>query len=277
MTLASRHHRGQMSFGVTLTIADPFVAEVVAAQSFDFLLIDTEHSPMSPFQVQTQLIALRSSAATLLVRVPDLDATRIMQMLDMGADGVVVPQVESAAQCRTAVQAAFYPPLGNRGVGPRRAARLSNRQTYLASANSHVDVLVMIESAAGVANLNEILVVPGLGGVIVGAADLAASLGHLGETNHADVTAAIDLVFARCAAANVPFGMYAGSASEASAHAAKGARIITVGSDLLFLEQGMARVNDSMDKIRDWHIHDRSGAQQPSDGSGNRVTTRSQS
>jgi 4-hydroxy-2-oxoheptanedioate aldolase len=255
MTISSRSTERKIAYGMTLTIADPFVAEVIASQPLDFLMIDSEHSPVSPFQVQTQLIALRTSSAELLVRVPHLDPVAIMQVLDMGADGVVVPQVESADDARAVVRAAFYPPEGDRGVGPRRAARLTSRAGYYATANSRIAVIIMIESATGVGNLDEILAVPGIGGVIIGNADLAASLGHLGEPNHPDVVKAVDVIFAGCNAADVPFGMYAASASEASSLASRGARIVTVGSDLLFLEQGMSRVIASLDSVRDWVLH----------------------
>jgi 2-keto-3-deoxy-L-rhamnonate aldolase RhmA len=242
--------RGRAAFGVTLTIADPFVAEVMAAQAFDFLLIDMEHSPISAYQLQTQLIALRTSQAAALVRVPDQDETAIMQALDLGAQGVVIPHVEGGAECTGAVRAAMYPPRGNRGVGPRRAARLTDRETYFRLANDDTFVGVMIESGPGVDNIDDILAVPGLGGVIIGTEDLAASLGHLNDARHDDVVKAIEQITQRCTAAGVPFGRYAASADEADRLISSGARLITVGSDLLFLEQGMRNAADRMLPVR---------------------------
>jgi len=244
---------GEAAFGVTLTIADPFVAEVMAAQAFDFLMIDTEHSPMSSYQLQTQLIALRTSRAAILVRVQEHDENALMQALDLGAEGVVVPHVENAAECVGAVRAAMYPPRGTRGVGPRRAARLTDRDAYFRHANDDTFVGVMIESQPGVDNIDDILAVPGLGGVIIGPEDLAASLGHLNDAGHDDVIKAIEQVTARCAAAGVPFGRYAPSADAAERLIASGARLITVGSDLLFLEQGMRGVADRVLPVRDRH------------------------
>jgi 2-keto-3-deoxy-L-rhamnonate aldolase RhmA len=239
------------AFGVTLTIPDPFIAEIFAAQPFDFLMVDTEHSPMSLYQLQNQLIALRTAQAAVLVRVPHHDSVSIMQALDLGADGVVVPQVDTAEAGQRAVRAALYPPAGDRGIGPRRAARLgSGRTAYLREANSRTFVAVMVESAAAVANLDAILQVEGLGGVIIGAADLSASLGHLDEPQHRDVRQAISQIMDRCAAAGVPFGMYAASPDEAGRLLQREARLITVGSDLLFLEQGLGRVLQDMTAVR---------------------------
>jgi 2-keto-3-deoxy-L-rhamnonate aldolase RhmA len=231
--------RGEAVFGVTLTIADPFVAEVMAAQAFDFLMIDTEHSPMSSYQLQNQLIALRTSRAAILVRVPEHDENAVMQALDLGAEGVVIPHVETGGECVAAVRAALYPPRGTRGVGPRRAARLTNRERYFRRANDDTFIGVMIESGPAVDNIDDILAVPGLGGVLIGTEDLAASLGHLNDVRHDDVAKAIEQITQRCAAVGVPFGRYAPSADVADRLIASGARLITVGSDLLFLEQGM--------------------------------------
>jgi 4-hydroxy-2-oxoheptanedioate aldolase len=246
LTLSDTVKAGKAAYGATLTIADPFLGEVIAAQPFDFLLVDMEHSPISHYQLQTQLIALRSSAATILVRVPHNDPTTIMQVLDLGAQGVVVPQVETGEQCAIAVGAAYYPPAGTRGVGPRRAARLGDRASYFARATAETFVAVMIESRAGIDNIDDILATEHLGGVIVGVADLSASLGQLNNSEHRDVVNAIDLIVERCVAADVPFGMYAPSAAAASDLVSRGARIITVGSDLLFFEQGMRAVVNSV-------------------------------
>jgi 4-hydroxy-2-oxoheptanedioate aldolase len=242
---------GRPAFGVSLTIHDPFVAEVMAAQAFDFLMIDMEHSPISGYQLQTQLIALRTTKAAVLVRVPEHDETAIMQALDLGAQGIVVPHVETAEETAAAVRTALYPPQGLRGVGPRRAARLTDRDGYFRRANDETFVGAMIESGTAVDNIDEIVAVSGLGGVVIGAADLAASLGHLNDAGHDDVAKATKRIMQRCAAAGVPFGMYAASADAAAQLISHGARLITIGSDLLFLEQGMSNVVSKVLPVRD--------------------------
>src|ERR1700758_2155539 len=160
---------GGLALGVSLTIPDPFVAEAIGAAGLDFVLIDTEHAPVAIDQLQMLLIALRTSASTVFVRPAANDATLIKQILDLGAEGLVVPEVYDAATCADAVAAARYPPLGRRGFGPRRAARLEGgRPAYIARANDEVAVLVMVESAAAGINIDALLQTPGLAGIMGG-------------------------------------------------------------------------------------------------------------
>ena len=231
-----------LALGVSLTIADPFVAEVIGGAGFDFVLIDAEHSPITIDQLQAMLIALRGSKSTALVRPTANDPAQIKQILDLGAEGIVVPEVEDAACCAAAVAAARYPPLGRRGFGPRRAARLDGgRSAYLARADEEIAVLVMIESAAAVANVDAILKTPGLDGVMVGPADLAVTMGHLRDLGDPEVRTAITAVREACRRQSVPFGIFAGTEQAAREWSAAGARFMTIGADTQFLDQGIAR------------------------------------
>ena len=233
---------GGLALGVSITIADPFVAEVIGDAGFDFVLIDTEHSPITVDQLQMLLIALRASASTVLVRPAANHATLIKQILDLGAEGVVVPEVDDAASCAAAVAATRYPPLGRRGFGPRRAARLEGgRPAYIARANDEVAVLVMVESAAAVANIDAVLQTPGLDGIMVGPADLAVSMGHLDDLNHPDIRARIADLRAACQRNSVSFGIFAATEQAARLWAAEGAAFMTIGADTQFLDQGIAK------------------------------------
>ena len=233
---------GGLALGVSLTIPDPFVAEVVGGAGFDFVLIDAEHSPIAIDQLQVMLIALRSSASTVLVRPAANDPAQIKQILDLGAEGLVVPEVEDAAAAAAAVAAARYPPLGRRGFGPRRAARLDGgRADYLARADDEVAVLVMIESAAAVAGIDAILKTPGLDGIMVGPADLAVTMGHLREPGHPDVRGAITAVRDACQRQSFPFGIFAGTEQAAREWSAAGAQFMTIGADTQFVDQGIAK------------------------------------
>src|SRR5260370_19003274 len=136
---------GGLALGVSITIADPFVAEVIGAAGFDFVLIDTEHAPIAVDQLQMLLIALRTSASTVFVRPAANDAALIKQILDLGAEGVAVPEVADAASCAAAVAAAPYPPLPKRASGPRRAARLDGgRPPYIPRAHDDVAGLALL-------------------------------------------------------------------------------------------------------------------------------------
>ena len=243
---------GGLALGVSATVPDPFVAEVVGGAGFDFVLIDAEHSPIAIDQLQVMLIALRSSESTVLVRPAANDPTLIKQILDLGAEGLVVPEVDDAASCAAAVAAARYPPLGRRGFGPRRAARLGGgRPAYLARADEEVAVLVMIESAAAVASIDAILKTPGLDGIMVGPADLAVSLGHLNDLSHPDVRAAIVGVHDACHRHSVPFGIFAATEQAAREWSAAGAGFMTVGADTQFLDQGIAKSRALAQSLRE--------------------------
>jgi 2-keto-3-deoxy-L-rhamnonate aldolase RhmA len=233
---------GGLALGVSVTVPDPFVTEVMGGAGFDFVLIDAEHSPIAIDQLQMMLIALRSSESTVLVRPAANDPALIKQILDLGAEGLVVPEVDDAAACAAAVAAARYTPLGQRGFGPRRAARLEGgRPAYLARADEEVAVLVMIESAAAVGSIDAILKTPGLDGIMVGPADLAVTMGHLSELSHPDVRAAIAGVRDACQRHSVPFGIFAGTEQAARVWGAAGAGFMTVGADTQFLDQGIAK------------------------------------
>lgn len=243
---------GGLALGVSVTVPDPFVTEVVGAAGFDFVLIDTEHSPIATDQLQMMLIALRSSESTVLVRPVANDPALIKQILDLGAEGLVVPEVDDAASCAAAIAAARYPPLGRRGFGPRRAARLEGgRPAYLARANEEVAVLVMIESAAAVAGIDAILKTPGLDGIMVGPADLAVTMGYLGNLGHPDVHDAIVNVRDACQRHSVPFGIFAATEQAAREWGAAGAGFMTVGADTQFLDQGIAKSRALAQSLRE--------------------------
>src|ERR1700730_10610274 len=242
---------GGLALGVSITIADPFVAEVIGGAGFDFVLSDPQPSPITVDQLQILLIALRTSASTVFVRPAANDPTLIKQILDLGAEGVVVPEVGDAAGCADAVAAARYPPLGRRGFGPRRAARLEGgRAAYIARANDEVAVLVMVESADAVANIDALLQTPGLAGIMVGPADLAVPMGHLADFNHPDVVARIADVRAACQRNSVPFGIFAATEQAARRWAGGGAALMTIGADTQLLDQGIATSRALAESLR---------------------------
>jgi 2-keto-3-deoxy-L-rhamnonate aldolase RhmA len=238
---------GRPSIGSVVTIPDPVSVEVMAAAGTDFLIFDCEHSPISISQLQVVLIAASKSDATLLVRVPSLDSTSIKQTLDIGAEGIIVPNVETEEQCARAVDAVRYAPTGHRGFGPRRASRLhGDRPDYLRRANDEIIALPMIESYTAVENIDAILSVPGLDGIVFGPFDLAVSMGHLYEPGHPDVDAALIKVVDACAKHGVPYGIFSSTQPVAQKWLQRGAMLVTVGSDLQYIDQGVAATRASM-------------------------------
>jgi 2-keto-3-deoxy-L-rhamnonate aldolase RhmA len=238
----ARMAAGKPALGISLTIPDPFVAEMVGAAGFDFVFIDTEHSPISIDQLQIMLIALRTSPSTTFVRPVANDAALIKQILDLGAEGVVVPEIHDAASAAAAVAATRYPPLGVRGFGPRRAARLEGgRPNYLRRADQEIAAFVMIEHPEAVADIDAILDTPGLDGIMVGPADLAVGMGHLLELDHPEPAAEIERVLDACERHSFPFGIFAAAEASARTWVGRGAKFVTIGSDVQFLDQGLTR------------------------------------
>ena len=232
---------GGRAFAAFLTIPDLIVAEVMASSGVDALVVDTEHSAMSLGQLHGVLTALYPGDPTVIVRVPANDETAIMQALDLGAEGVLVPDVDSAADCEAMVAAAFYPPKGTRGFGPRRASRLhGDRADYLRRVDDQIAAIAMIESPAAVASITEIVKVPGLSGIVLGLADLAVSMGYLHDLGNPAVDEAARAVGAAAQAAGVPFGVFTGTEAAASTWIERGAQLVTLGADLQYLDAGIA-------------------------------------
>lgn len=201
--LKAKWKHGEPSPGMWLRLADPTVGEIVRLIGLDWVAIDAEHSALDLQTLQMMLIALGDTPT--LIRVPGNDPVYIKRILDMGAAGVIVPQVQSGDEVRQAVAACKYPPEGIRGTGPRRPSQYGdNEREYLATANAQTIACVMIETAGAVENIDDILPVKGLDAIVIGAVDLSASMGLLPHFDDPRVTGAIDKVIAKAKAAGVP-------------------------------------------------------------------------
>jgi 2-dehydro-3-deoxyglucarate aldolase/4-hydroxy-2-oxoheptanedioate aldolase len=229
--------RGQVCLGTCITFGDPTVTEALAT-GLDFVWIDMEHNPLSLEQVQGHLLAAKGTGAASLVRVPWNDPVLIKPVLDVGADGVIVPLVRTAEDVSRAVAACRYPPEGVRGYGPRRPSRYGRAGglEFIRAANAAVLPIAQIEHADAVNNLDAILAVPGLAMLVVGPNDLAASLGFPGEPRHPEVVGAIETVLAKAGRAGIPAGLAAGGEPEQFVEwVRKGARWLSLGSDFWLL------------------------------------------
>ena len=215
-------------------------AEIMAGSGLDWLLIDMEHAPNTLETVLAQLHAVNGSSATPVVRVPIGEPVVIKQVLDLGAQNLLVPMVSSADEARAIVAATRYPPRGGRGVGSAlaRSARWNRVDDYLPNADAYVSVFVQIETAAGVDAAAEIAAVDGIDGVFVGPSDLAASLGLLGQQTHPDVIDAVHRTFAAVRATGKPVGVNAFDPQVARAYMDAGASFVLVGADVALLARG---------------------------------------
>ncbi|MBB5850330.1 HpcH/HpaI aldolase/citrate lyase family protein [Amycolatopsis umgeniensis] len=226
--------------GMWVTSGSPVVAEICAGSGLDWLLIDTEHSPAGLETVQSLLQTIAAYPITPVVRAPSGDTVALKQLLDLGAQNLLVPMVDSAEEAEAVVQAVRYPPRGVRGVGSAlsRSARWNRVEDYLTKADEFTSLYVQIESTAGVAAAAEIAAVDGVDGVFVGPSDLAASMGLLGQQTHADVTAAVLGTFEAVRAQGKPVGVNAFDPAQAQRYLDAGASFVLVGADVSLLAQG---------------------------------------
>ena len=233
-------------YGMWSCGGSPLVAEICAGSGLDILLIDGEHSPVGLESILTQLQAVAAYPVTPIVRAPIGDAVILKQLLDLGAQNILVPMVDSVEQAEAMVRAVRYPPLGVRGVGSAlaRSSRWSRIPDYLARAHELVSLTVQIETAEALAVAGEIAAVEGVDALLVGPADLAASLGLLGQQNHPDVVAAVESVIRAGRAAGTPVGVNAFDPAAADRYAEAGAAYLLVGSDVTLLARASEALTD---------------------------------
>lgn len=229
--------RGQVCLGSFVTGTDPTVTEALCSV-FDFVWIDTEHNALSLEAVQGHLMATKGSDTASLVRVPWNDPVLIKPVLDIGADGVIVPLVRTADDVRRAVAACLYPPDGIRGFGPRRASSYGRQRgpEFCRLANQSIFIVVQIEHIDAVHNLDEILTVPGLTSIVVGPNDLAGSMGFMGQPTHPDVISVIETIVAKTRKTNVYASVSVGGGpDEFVAWARRGVQWLPIGGDVSFM------------------------------------------
>ncbi len=227
-------------YGVWACSGSALVAEICAGAGLDWMLIDMEHAPNGLESTLAQLQAVAAYPTTPVVRVPSGDPVVIKQVLDLGAQNVLVPMVSSAGEARDVVAATQYPPRGLRGVGNAlaRSGRWNRTDDYLVHAGEHISVFVQVETTAGVEAAADIAAVDGIDGVFVGPSDLAASLGLLGQQTHPDVVAAVRRTFDAVRGAGKPVGVNAFDPAVADAYVEAGASFVLVGADVALLARG---------------------------------------
>lgn len=235
-------YTGETQIGLFLGLASDYTAEIIAGAGFDWLLVDGEHGPNDLRSIMAQLRALAPYPVQAAVRTPDHDVAGIKQLLDAGCQTLMVPMVETAAEAQKLVHAMRYPPNGIRGVGTAmaRAARWNGVTNYFAEADQEMCLIVQIESAAGLAELDAITSVEGVDGVFIGPSDLAASMGYLGNPGHPAVQAAVLSGIEKITAAGKAAGVFSADAAAADAFRQAGARFLLVGVDALLLRNSAA-------------------------------------
>jgi 4-hydroxy-2-oxoheptanedioate aldolase len=233
----------QPQIGLWVGLADGYVTEVLAGVGFDWLLIDGEHAPNDLRSILAQLQGIASAWSAIphrsqpVVRIPVGRAELIKQVLDIGAQTILVPMVDTAEQAAELVRAMRYPPDGIRGMGSAlaRASRWQAYPKYLHEANAATCLLVQAESVEALANLDAIANTPGVDGVFIGPADLSASMGHVGAPGHPDVQAAMADAIVRIRRAGKAAGILSTTEEQARKWLAAGATFVAVGVDTMLL------------------------------------------
>jgi 4-hydroxy-2-oxoheptanedioate aldolase len=236
----AKWRRGEPSVGAWLSIGNVHTAELLANAGFDWVVVDLQHGLIEYGDLLRMLPAISTTDTTPLVRVSGNNLPEINKVLDAGAMGVIVPLVNTAEQAAAAVSACRYPPDGTRSFGPTRAALYGGRG-YAAEANGQIACIAMIETQEGLGNLEAIVATPGLGGVYVGPADLALSLGlpPRGDTDEPRHLAAVEQILAACKRAKVPAGIHTGGLEWSRRRLAMGFDFVTLGTDAGFMMQAV--------------------------------------
>ena len=230
---------GRPQIGLWLSMADAYLAEVSASAGFDWLLIDGEHAPNDLRSTLAALQAIAPYASQAVVRAASDDMHLIKQLLDIGAQNLLVPMVNTAEQALRLVSATQYPPAGLRGVGSAvaRSSRWNARTNYLDEADSEVCLLVQVETVTALENLQAICDVDGVHGVFIGPADLAASMGHRGRSDHPDVLAAIEAAIRTVVRSGKAAGTLTSGSARGRHYLDMGCTFVATGVDVLVFAQ----------------------------------------
>ena len=232
---------GRVQIGCWLALASPGAAEIAASAGFDWCLVDAEHGPNDLSDVLGQLRAMRGRGTQPVVRVPVGEPWILKRVLDLGAQSVLVPMVNTGAEAAACARAVRYPPAGIRGLGAAivRASDYNAVTDYAATANDEVCLIVQAESREAIGNIDAIAGTEGVDAVFIGPADLAADMGHIGNPAADEVVDAIAHAIGRIRAAGKAPGILAFDPAAAMRYVEAGVRFIAVGSDVTVLARGL--------------------------------------
>lgn len=238
----ARLKEGRHQLGFWNTITGPIVPEALAALGFDWIVVDTEHTTTEAFQVHSALQAIAAyPQVSAVVRPVSNDPAYIKRYLDMGAQTLMIPYVQSPEEAAAAVRAMRYPPHGIRGMaGGNRASRYGLVTDYMTRAEEELCLIVQVETIEALNRLEDIATVDGVDAVFIGPADLSGSMGHPGNQAHPDVVAAIEDAFLRLARIGVPSGILTLNEDFARRLGTLGAGFTAIGTDISSMMRDIA-------------------------------------
>jgi len=231
--------RGETAFGTFVTCNSPDMVEIMALSGFDFVIIDTEHGPLT---VESTIDLIRASEVrgmTPITRVTENSATKILRSLDVGAHGVQVPQVNNKSDAEKVIEYSKYAPIGNRGLALPRAANFAtvNPLEYLKTNNEETLIVVHCENKTGLDNLEEIASVPEIDVIFMGPFDMSQSLGIPAQVTHPLVEEAAERIVQVCKKYNKAPGILAMTGEQAKERARQGFQYIPIGLDVTLMSK----------------------------------------
>ncbi len=235
---------GRAQIGLWQALANPYTVEICAGAGYDWLLLDAEHAPNDVPLLVSQLQAMKGTASHAVIRPPIGETWMVKQLLDIGAQTLLIPMVDSREQAEAMVKAVRYPPHGVRGVGAAlaRASAFNRIPDYLQTANDEVCLLLQVENRAGIANLDAIATTEGVDGVFIGPADLAADMGYLGKPGAPEVQAAVEDALKRIQGHGKAAGILTGDLALAKRYLDLGATFVAIGNDVTLLANATTKL-----------------------------------
>jgi 4-hydroxy-2-oxoheptanedioate aldolase len=228
--IISQFMAGEKSLGMWLNMSDTQVAEITTFTGFDWICIDLQHGLAETGDLKNLLPIIERGSAAPIIRILGADPDQIGRVLDLGAKGVIVPMINTPEEAGLAAAACRYPPIGNRSCGPTRA--MTYDPAYLGNANDEVACIIMIETADGLANVEEIAALEGVDALFVGPVDLSFSItGGLAGLQSAEFLAALEKIVNAANAANIPAGIFSLNPLNAAQHLKNGYQFTNVGAD----------------------------------------------
>lgn len=245
-------HTRTLTCGGWIQMGHPAVGEVFAAAGFDWVCVDLEHGAMDLGEATNLFRAIEARGGLPVARLPANDPVWIHRVLDAGAQGLIIPMVNTAAQAEAAVQEAKYPPRGKRGFGYSRANDHGRRfDAYRKAANDEIPLIMQIEHKDAMTNLGAILDVDGVDGVFIGPLDLSGSMGITGELRHPDMLAALQRYREEASARGKAYGLHIvrPDPEQIQRAIAEGYTLLALGLDNVFLEEAVTGCLSNVKRI----------------------------
>jgi len=226
---------GAPLIGSHIGFTDPSITEIMGMAGYDYIWIDTEHSAIDYQTLHTHIIAAKASGIASIVRIPWNEPYLAKRVLEMGPDGIIFPMINSADEAKKAMDACIYPPNGSRGFGPMRSMRYGQQDAfeYIEEMTDSFCRFIQIEQKIAVDNLDEILKIPYIDGLIIGPCDLSGSVGELNHIYGEKTTELVDIIMKKAKAAGMPVGVSTGAIDQSDIKywKSKGIQFISAGGD----------------------------------------------